>query len=266
MHWHRNARTEALVLMLLPVALPQLSRAQNGVVEICPPPAVTLARFVANQQNRQWPEVESLEIEASLPRLNKSGRLSAIRRIRPAETPQYEVLQSSGDTLVKREIMVRYLSADARTIEVLRESTGITPANYRFRYVGIIDSLHSPVYVFRITPRKKRVGLINGVIWLDGATGIAVRIAGSFVRMPSVFVRRVNVTRENDLCDATVESSVTHLLVETRVAGPAQLLIFERPLVPSCGTCDGRGRPNGTLCDKFVLRTYLPLLVLESAF
>ena len=142
---------------------------------------------------------------------------------------------------MKREILVRYLSADARAVELPRDSTAITPANYRFQYAGTIDAFDSPVYAFRIIPRKKRVGLMNGAVWLDGDTGIAVRLSGYLVRMPSPFVTRVNITRENQLRDSIVETTVTHISVKTRLAGPAQLFIRERPL-PTSVNCHGIGR------------------------
>jgi hypothetical protein len=37
------------------------------------------------------------------------------------------------------------------------------------------------------------------------------------------------VTRENELRDGAVESSTTHVTIDTRVVGRAQLVIVERP-------------------------------------
>ena len=87
MRWRRNLRTEALLLLVLPIVCGQSSPAKDDLIlSSSPPEAVALARFFANQKNVSRPEVEIIEIEASLPRLNKSGRLRAIRRILPAES------------------------------------------------------------------------------------------------------------------------------------------------------------------------------------
>jgi hypothetical protein len=89
-------------------------------------------------------------------------------------------------------------------------------------------------YRFLITPRKKREGLIKGELWLDGETGSVVRQSGYLVKKPSIFVKRVDVTRETDLRDGSAEMRVTHLSVDTRLVGRAELIIHERP----CATPD----------------------------
>ena len=86
-------------------------------------------------------------------------------------------------------------------------------------------------YGFLITPRKKREGLIKGELWLDGETGAVVRQSGYLVKKPSIFVKRVDVTRETALRDGIAEMRVTHLSVETRLFGRAELTIQERPLL-----------------------------------
>jgi hypothetical protein len=83
--------------------------------------------------------------------------------------------------------------------------------------------------VFRIIPLKKKQGLINGILWLDGDTGIAVRLSGYLVKNPSIFLKRVNVTRENCLRDGIIEERITHLLLDTRLVGSARLVVVERP-------------------------------------
>ena len=83
--------------------------------------------------------------------------------------------------------------------------------------------------MFRIIPLKKKQGLINGILWLDGDTGIAVRLSGYLVKNPSIFLKRVNVTRENCLRDGIVEARITHLLLDTRLVGSARLVVVERP-------------------------------------
>jgi hypothetical protein len=71
-------------------------------------------------------------------------------------------------------------------------------------------------------PRKKREGLIDGVLWLDRETAIAVRESGYLAKSPSVFVERINLTRENDLHNGTIAERITHVSVEMRLFGQAQ--------------------------------------------
>ena len=220
----------ALPLLGLAGAFPQRIPAQDDViVTSAPPAAMALERFIAGQPARSRTSVETIEIEGSLPKLNKNGRLRAIRRTLSAHRLEYQVLELSGDSMVNHELIARYLSADKRAAELGTACSAITPANYKFRYVGS-DQLHDDrTYMFRIIPRKKKQGLINGILWLDGDTGIAVRLSGYFVKNPSIFVKRVNLTRENYLRDGIVETRITHLLLATRLVGSARLLVVERP-------------------------------------
>jgi hypothetical protein len=203
----------------------------NIIVTSCPSAAMALERFIANQQPDGRTSVETIEIEASLPKLNKSGRLRAIRRIL-ANRPEYQVVEMSGDSMVKRQLIVRYLEADERAAELSNASTAITPASYKFRYVGAVQLREDLAYVFRIIPHKKGQGLINGVLWIDGDTGIGVRLSGYLVKNPSIFFKRVNLTRENYLRNGIVEAQITHLLIDTRLVGSARLVVVERPTAP----------------------------------
>lgn len=224
-----------LLLALTGTFAQHLPARDNIIVNSCPPAAMALRRFIANQQHDSRTSIETIEIEASLPKLNKKGRLRAIRRSLSAQHPEYQVLEISGDSMVNHQLIVRYLNADERAAELSNASTAITPANYKFRYVGAVQLRDDLAYVFRIIPHKKRQGLINGVLWIDGNAGIAVRLSGYLVKNPSIFLKRVNVTRENYLRDGIVEAQVTHLLIDTRLVGSARLIVVEHP-TPALGT------------------------------
>jgi hypothetical protein len=222
--------SSVLPLLALTGAFPQRIPAEdNIIVTSSPPAAITLERFIAAQPAPSRTSVETIEIEASLPKLNKNGRLRAIRRTVSEHQLEYQVLELSGDSMVNHQLIARYLSADKRATELSTASTAITPANYRFRYVGSVQLHDDLTYVFRIIPLKKKQGLINGILWLDGDTGIAVRLSGYLVKNPSIFLKRVNVTRESCLRDGIVDARITHLLLDTRLVGSARLVVVERP-------------------------------------
>ena len=188
-----------------------------------------LQRFIVSQEEASgWP-VETIEIEASLPTLKKTGRLRAIRRLFPVGHPNYKVLEIAGDATVKNQVIVRYISADEKATELPASSVALTPANYKIHYAGSVWLGDRLTYVFRVIPRKKREGLINGVLWIDSETAIAVRESGYLAKSPSVFVKRINLTRENELHNGTIAEKITHVSVEMRLIGRAQLIIVERP-------------------------------------
>jgi hypothetical protein len=201
-----------------------------------------LQRFVVSQgESGAWP-VETIQIEASLPGMKKTGRLRAIRRRLPLGPPDYQVLEIAGDSTVKNQVIVRYISADKKAAEISPSSVALTPANYKIHYEGAFWLGDRLTYAFRVIPRKKREGLFNGVLWLDSETSIAVRESGYLAKNPSVFVKCINLTRENELQNGAITGRITHVSIETRLVGRAQLVVVEHPgsgelTVP--GTADG---------------------------
>lgn len=225
----------ALFLLASPV-----QAANEPVVDSTGGAAVAFARYIVGLERESPWGLETVEVDASLPKLKKQGRLSAIRRLLPHGTPEYQVLEIAGDQTVKQQVIARYLSAQVRAAAIPASSVAITLANYKFLYTGSVKTGGTTAYVFLITPRKKREGLIKGALWLDGETGAAVRQSGYLVKKPSIFVKRVDVTRETALRDGIAELRVTHLSVETRLVGRAQLVIRER----LCATQDDGPAPN----------------------
>jgi hypothetical protein len=196
-------------------------------------PALAFGRYLASVQERN-PFTESgpidMEIEASLPGLAKRGSMQAVRQTGASERSEYRVIKFDGDSTVKQQVIARYLAAEQQAEGNPYSSVAVTPANYKFRYVGSVETDGTAVYIFQIAPRKKRVGLIQGQIWIDSATGIAVHQAGRFVKRPSVFIRRIEVARDTNLRDGLPYARVTHLAIDTRLVGRAELTITERPL------------------------------------
>jgi hypothetical protein len=198
------------------------------------PPALAFARYIASL-NQRSPFTESgpvvIEIDASLPGLGKQARLSAIRQTGASERTEYQVLRTEGDSMVKREVIARYLHGQAQAEALPLSSMLIPPANYKFHYVGSIHTFGTLLYAFHVSPRKKRVGLIQGQLWIDPVTGVAVHQAGHFVKTPSVFLRRIEVVRDTHLRDGFPRIRVTHTVIDTRLpVGRAELTITERPL------------------------------------
>lgn len=221
----RSATLPVLLLMAL-VAWP--SRGEEGLTAGASPAAV-LERFVATQREADvWP-LETIEIEASLPNLKKTGRLRAIRRLFPIGQPDYTVLEIAGDPTVKSQVIVRYIAADERASKLPVSSVALTPTNYNIHYAGTVRLGSRFAYIYRVVPRKKREGLINGVLWLDSETAFAIRESGYLAKSPSIFLKRINLTRENDVRDGTIRARITHVSVEARLVGTAQLVIIERP-------------------------------------
>jgi hypothetical protein len=199
------------------------------IVEYTEAASQAFARYIAGLQRPGNWSVETIEIEAALPKLKKQGRLRAIRRMSPAGDAEYEVLESAGDQTVRREVIARYLSAQTAAEGIPASAVAMSPANYDFRYKGVGRIGEIVAYVFHIKPRKKRQGLIDGELWLDGETGAAIHQSGYLVKSPSIFVKRVSMTRETVLDGGIAQMRLTHLSVDTRLVGLADMTVTERP-------------------------------------
>jgi hypothetical protein len=212
--------TPVVLLSLFPVGVWAGDSLETSSATSAPAPKLVLARYTeALQQNSHRLECRkvALEIEASLPKLEQHGRLHAIRQLVAPGRPEYQALRIEGDRTVRQQVIARYLSAEAQAEALPSDSVAVSPANYRFRYKGSIGSAGALAYVFEITPRRKRTGLIQGELWIDSASGLAVRKAGRLVKMPSVFLRRIDVAQDS----------------YTRLVGRAELTIRERVCAPT---------------------------------
>jgi hypothetical protein len=218
------------LVVFLAICLPSvLQGADERLAGDLPGASLAFARYITGLGRANTWATEDVEIDAWLPRLAKQGRLHAIRRTTALGEAEYQVLELAGDPTVRRQVISRYLSAETTAAAMPSTAVALTPANYDFRYKGIVKTGTEVAYVFQIKPRKKREGLIRGELWLEAETGVAVRLSGYMVRSPSIFVKRVDVTREVTLQRGLPVVRVTHLSVDTRLVGLAQLTIKEAP-------------------------------------
>jgi len=216
-----------LTTFLRPVAVPYT---EDVLVADTEGASRAFARYLTGMQHANSWSPETIEIEASLPKMNKHGRLRAIRRINAAGNADYQVLETDGDRTVRQQVIARYLSAQMTASEVPASSVAINPENYEFHYKGVVRLSKAVAYAFQIKPRKKRQGLINGELWLEGESGAAIRQSGYLVKSPSFFVKRVGITRETILSEGVAQMLLTHLSVDTRLVGVADLTVTESPL------------------------------------
>lgn len=162
-------------------------------------------------------------IDAKLPRLEKQGKLIALRTISKLGKITYKFLGFQGDDTVKQEVIARFLQAEMEAVKT--EDIAITPANYKFRHKGSIEQGDQRVELFQITPKKKRVGLFKGDLWLDAKTGMPVKESGQFVKTPSVFLKKVEFTRDYEIHDGIAIPKHLESKADVRLVGIAELNI-----------------------------------------
>src|SRR4029079_10740981 len=182
-------------------------------------------RYIAAQQAQQ----EALrgarmevEIDAQLPSLEKKGKLKVLRMIsRLGKISFDQIGQFIGDPVVKKEVIGKYLELEQNERE--KGSIAITPANYKFQINAIITQEQRQTYIFKLTPKRKAVGLFKGELWLDGATGMPLKETGQMVKSGSAWLKSIKFVRDYEMRNGI--SILKHLqsTVDVRVVGKAEL-------------------------------------------
>lgn len=165
-----------------------------------------------------------VDISADVPKLQEHGRLRALRKISKVGQITYHVLGFQGDNTVKNQVIARYLQAEQQSQG--DQSLAITPANYKFKYKGEkSEDNNQDVYVFQISPRKKKVGLFKGEICLDPKTYLPVFEKGRFVKNPSIFFKKVDFERAFTIQNGVAVPQSTSSTIDVRLIGKVTLAV-----------------------------------------
>ena len=209
----------ALTLAATAAALPAVDPEDSTSSEI-------LDKYFANTESQQL-SLRGLqmdvEIDADLPKLQKSGKLHALRSISKLGQITYQGLRFIGDNTIKNDVIVRYLTAEKQSQDI--SQMALTHKNYKFKYKGQAERNGYTVHVFQVSPRKKMVGLFKGELWVDARTCLPVHESGRFVKNPSMFLKKIDFVRDYTIKDGIAFPSHIESIVDTRFWGPARMSI-----------------------------------------
>jgi hypothetical protein len=202
------------------------------------PSGAIISRYLQASRTQVNDASMEVNIEASVPKLKQQGRLRALRKISDMGRITYRVLGFQGDNTVKSQVIGRYLEAEQQGQGDQR--LNVTPANYKFkfrgakRYVGGND-----VYVFQLSPRKKRVGLFKGEMWLDASTCLPVLEKGRLVKNPSIFFKKVDFERDFAIQNGAAIPERMSSTIDTRLVGKVELNVSYSNFAPNSAATDG---------------------------
>jgi outer membrane lipoprotein-sorting protein len=199
------------------------------------------------QQDRLLDSTMEVEIQAKLPRMKREALQRAMRHVAPSGEISYEPVSSTGDNMVRKEVVARYMTAEADASKKLilgdakLKSIGITRENYKFSYKGLGMLNDRQVYVFQLTPKQKRLGLFKGEVWVDSVTFQTLRESGTFVKNPSIYLSKVQFVRQYEIQDGLAIPTRVTSRIETRMVGRAEIDIrfsgFSNILTASSRIC-----------------------------
>ena len=174
----------------------------------------------------------SMEVlmEGKIPKLKKEGKMSAVKLVSGIGRVTWKMMGFWGDDTVKKEVMARYMQAEQdasapKDPKDKKQDIAITPENYNFKYKGLNNRGTLQVHVFELKPKHKRLGLFKGELWLDPETCLPVRETGKLVKNPSVFIKKMEFTRDYEIREGVAYLKRMESTTETRLVGKAQLNI-----------------------------------------
>ena len=227
-------------------AMPLLSSAPTGdqavptlkANEVLPlmSPELALATYQhrAAQQAAELASYSAVTvIRAELPDTSQQGEFELQRKFEAPHSLQFTPLHFTGDGFVKSNVITRLLQSEVDHVQKDDPSlTAISPANYKFAYKGASNIENRVVHVFQVKPRKKRVGLFKGRIYLDAHTGTLVRVEGSLVKSPSFFVKHIEFVQQfADIQSFTLPIRM-HSEAKARIVGRTIVDIVHRDYQP----------------------------------
>jgi hypothetical protein len=212
----------ASVVALPPVgwSAPDPDEAQNAESA-----AIIQNYLQANQSQADALRGMSMEVDinASIPGWKKQATLSALRSISKVGKVTYHVLRFQGDNTIKSEVIARYLTAEKQAQG--NNTMAITPQNYKFKFRGGRVVQGGQVYVFQLAPRKKKVGLFKGEMWLDARSYLPVFEKGRLVKNPSIFFKRVEFERQFAIRNGVSVPERMKSTIHARFVGKVELTI-----------------------------------------
>jgi hypothetical protein len=136
-------------------------------------------------------------VNALLPDTSQQGEFTLKRRFIAPKTLEFTPVRFSGDNFVKTNVINRVLQSEVDHVtKDSGASTAINDENYRFTYKGTEMLDGASAHVYQVKPRKKRMGLFKGRIYIDSTTGNLRRAEGVLVKSPSFFIKKLGFVQD----------------------------------------------------------------------
>jgi len=181
-------------------------------------------------------------VDAELPDSSQKARFELKRHYVAPSLLEFTPLNSTGDKFVKSNVIARLLQSEVDHVQKREQSqTAIDSDNYKFNYKGTSELNGVPVHVYDVKPRKKRVGLFKGKIFLESLSGHLLRAQGAIVKSPSFFIKKIKFTQDYANVAGFTLPTHLHSEAETRLVGKTVVDVVHRDYEPEAS----RSNPSG---------------------
>jgi hypothetical protein len=168
-------------------------------------------------------------IHAELPESRQQGEYEVKRQYAAPKSLLFTALRFTGDTFVKANVITRFLQSEVEHVQKDDSSAvAFTAANYKFSYKGLQVVDGRTLHQFQLKPRRRRVGLLKGNLFLDACTGSLVHLEGVPAKSPSVFLSKIRVSQ--DFADFGPFTLPVHLHSEAKasIVGRTIVDVYQR--------------------------------------
>ena len=176
----------SLLLALVFASRDTTVRASQG-----PVPVAALERFFALETPRLTQYRALRHLEAANPRSGKTAWMDVWTEA-DSSGFRHKIVDSGGSGYIQSKVFAQVLETE-RTMWAsgAPERAGFNPENYHFEAGSAEDGLARVA----VRPRRQDVLLVEGTIFLDPNDGDLVRVQGMLSKAPSIWTRRVQITR-----------------------------------------------------------------------
>ena len=172
-------------------------------------------------------------IKASLPDTAQYGEYELEQHFAAPRELHFKPIRFTGDSFVKSNIITRLLQSEVDHIQKDDSSlTALSSANYKFSYKGRNQIGNQLVHIYQVKPRKKRVGLFKGRIYLSTETGNLVRAEGTLAKSPSFFIRKIDFVQDYADVNSFTFPVHVHSEASTRLVGRTVVDMFQSDYQP----------------------------------
>ena len=176
-------------------------------------------------------------ISVELPDLSRWGEFELRRVYTAPKTLEFTPVRFTGDNFVKTNVIARLLQSEVTRLQNPQHAaTAINAENYKIVFRGTTQIDGRLVHEYRLKPRKRRVGLVEGGMFLDAFNGSLVRNEGRLVKTPSFVLKRVEFVQDYvDIGSFTFLKHI-HSVATTRILGRTVVEIYHyNYLFPAVG-------------------------------
>jgi hypothetical protein len=166
-------------------------------------------------------------INVELPDMSRWGEFELRRVYVAPKTLEFTPLRFRGDNFVKTNVIARLLQSEVTRLQNPQHlATAINAANYKIVFRGTTQIDGRLVHEYRLKPRKRRVGLFEGRMFLDAFNGSLVRNEGRLVKTPSFVLRKVEFVQDYMDIGSFTFLKHTQSVASTRVIGRTVVDIY----------------------------------------